>query len=241
MNSRARAGQRSLLFYSVSGRQFRQHFVRNLQVGIDVLHVIIVFERVAQAQNLLRHGLVGDCNCGIGDESKLLALGRDARFSERLSYSIELIGSGDDKIRILLVCLLLRPSLQRQLKNSLLVDGRARNDNLTLAMEHVGNTSVRSKVTVVLGEDAADFSGGAVLIVGGRFYDHRYPSGCVTLVSDLVEVLRIRSFAGATFDGAFDIVVGHAGRTRCQDSAAQPRISIGIAATAFRRNRNLFR
>jgi hypothetical protein len=36
------------------------------------LDVIIVFERVAQAQNLLRHGLVGDCNCGIGDESKLL-------------------------------------------------------------------------------------------------------------------------------------------------------------------------
>src|SRR5438874_10973317 len=111
LNSRARAGQRRLLFYSVSGRQFRQHFVRDLQVGIDVLHVIIVFERVAQAQNLLRHGLVGDRNCGIGDESKLLALVRYARFSERLSYSIELIGNGYAKLPIVLSDQLLRPSL----------------------------------------------------------------------------------------------------------------------------------
>src|SRR5437773_11427775 len=98
---------------------------------MDVLHVIIVFERVAQAQNLLRHGLVGDRNCSIGDESKLLALGSDARFSERLSYSIELIGSSDNKIRILFVCQLLRSRLKGQLKNSLFVDGRAWNDNLT--------------------------------------------------------------------------------------------------------------
>src|SRR5207247_4364068 len=114
------------------------------------LHVSFVFERVTQAQNLLCHGLVSDRNCGIGDESKLLALGSDARFSERLSYSIELIGSGDNKILILLVCQLLRPRLQRQLKNSLFVNGRTRNDNLTLAMEHVGNASSRSEVTLVL-------------------------------------------------------------------------------------------
>src|SRR5213075_649652 len=103
------------------------------------------------------------------------------------------------------------------------------------------NTSIRSKVTVVLGEDAADFGRGAVLIVGGRFHDHRHASGRVALVSYLIKVLRIRSFAGAALDGALDVVVGHAGRTRCQDSAAQSRISIGIAAAAFRRNRNLFR
>src|SRR5437764_13346460 len=113
---------------------------------MDVLHVIIVFERVAQAQNLLRHGLVGDRNCGIGDESKLLALGSDARFSERLSYSIELIGSGDNKILILLVCQLLRPRLKRQLKNSLFVIGSARNDYMTFAMYPIGNAHPRSKL-----------------------------------------------------------------------------------------------
>src|SRR5207248_34329 len=238
--TRARGLAQSPFLYSVSGRQFRQHFVRNLQVGIDVLHVIIVFERVAQAQNLLRHGLVGDCNYGIGDESKLLALGSDARFSERLSYSIELIGSGDDKIRILLICQFLRSRLQSQLKNSLLVDGRARNDNLHLAMEHVRNASTRSKVAVVLGEDATDFGRGTVLIICGRFRDHRHASRCVTLVGYFIEVLCIRSFAGAAFDGALDVVVRHAGRTRRQDGAAQSWISIGIAA-AFRRNRNLLR
>src|SRR5207248_9063114 len=101
--------------------------------------------------------------------------------------------------------------------------------------------SVRSKVTVVLRKDAADFGCGPVLIVGGRFHDHRYPSGSVTLVSDLIEVLRVAGFAGAAFDGTLDVVVWHAGRTRRQDGAAQSRISIGIAAAAFRRNRNLFR
>src|SRR5205823_12973369 len=108
-------------------------------------------------------------------------------------------------------------------------------------MEHVGNASIRSKVAVVLCEDAADFGCGAVLIVGGRFHDHRYPSGCVSLVSDLIEVLRVAGFAGAAFDGTLHVVVWHAGRTRRQDGTAQSRISIGIAATAFGRNRNLFR
>ena len=98
-----------------------------------------------------------------------------------------------------------------------------------------------SQVAVIFCKDAADFGRGTVLIVRRRLHDHGHAPRRVALVGDFIEVLRIRSFAGAAFDGALDVVVGHAGRTRCQDGAAQSRISIGIAAATFRRNRNLFR
>src|SRR5204862_4510939 len=135
---------------------------------------------------------VGDCNCGIGDESKLLALGSDARFSERLSYSIELIGSGVDNIRILLVCQLLRPRLQRQLKDSLFADGRARNDDLTLAMKHVGNASARSKIAVIFCKDAAAFGRGAALLFGGRPDDRSYAARRLARAADSSRAPRMR-------------------------------------------------
>src|SRR5438094_4541592 len=108
-------------------------------------------------------------------------------------------------------------------------------------MKHVRNASARSKIAVIFCKDASDFGRGTVLIVRGRLHDHGHAPRRVALVGNFIEVLRVRSLAGAAFDGALDVVIGHAGRTRRQDGATQSRISIGIAAAAFRRNRNLFR
>ena len=94
------------------------------------MHVIVVFEGVTQAQHLPRHVLIGHRNSRIGNECKLLPIGRDARVLERLSYSVELIVGSDNNILILLSCQLFSAGLQRQLEKPVFVDADARHRDL---------------------------------------------------------------------------------------------------------------
>src|SRR4029453_7375496 len=94
---------------------------------------------------------------------------------------------------------------------------------------------------MVFRENTTDLSRSAVPIVGGRLYNHCHSSGCITFVGNFIEMLRFGSFARAPFDGTLDIIVGHAGRARGQNGAAQSRVSARIAAASFRRDRNFLR
>src|SRR5437763_14873578 len=108
----------------------------------------------------------------------------------------------------ILVCYgyyLFRASLKRQFKKAILIDARARDGDLALFMEHIGNTSGRAKVAIIFDEDAANFRGCAVLIVGRSFDNYRYTTRRITLVNNFIETRGFVSFAGSPFNRPVDV------------------------------------
>jgi hypothetical protein len=91
------------------------------------------------------------------------------------------------------------------------------------------------------GKDAADFSGGAVFVVGGRFHNHGHATWPITFVNNLLKMRGLVVFAGAALDRALDVVVRHALSTRRLDRAAQPRIGVWIATATFCSDRDFLR
>lgn len=94
---------------------------------------------------------------------------------------------------------------------------------------------------MVLTENAANLRSGPVPIISRRLYDYGHAAGGVAFINYLVEVLRFATFARSALDGPLDVIIGHALRTRSLNRAAQPRIAVGIAATALGRDANFLR
>src|SRR5436190_1996671 len=148
-----------------------------------------------------------DRNCRIWNKCKLLPTGGDARVFERLSYCVELIVGSGNNIQFLLRCQLLSASFQGHLKKAVFLNGTPGDDDPPLFVKHVGNAAAAGEVPVVASKNAPDFRGGAVLVIGRGLDDHSHATRRVTFVNDLVEMLRFRAFAGATFDGALDDII----------------------------------
>src|SRR4029077_12806219 len=180
-------------------------------------------------------------NSRVGNESKLLPIDGDTRVSERLSYGVELIVGSENNILFLLDCQIIRSGVEGQFEEALLVDRLSRHGDLSFFVKHVGNASAGREVAVVLTKNSSDFRGGAVLVIGRRFDDHRHPAGAVAFVNDFLKTLRIDALAGAAFDRPLDVVVRHALRPGHLDHAPEPGIARRIAATDARRNADLFR
>src|SRR4030095_6738994 len=86
---------------------------------------------------------------------------------------------------------------------------------------------------MILAKDTANLGGRSVLIVGRSFNDHCHTAWRITLVNDLIEMLRVIALAGAAFDCALDIIVRHALGPRRLDRAPQTRSALGIATAGF--------
>src|SRR5881394_305187 len=208
---------------------------------MDVLHVIVLFERIAQAKHLTRHDPVPDRDCIIGNKRKPLPIGTDACVLECFSYGVELIVGSGNKILILLGCQLLRASFQGDVQQPILVNARARDSDLSLSVKHVRDAATRREVAVVLGENSSDLSSGAVSIVCRRLYDDRHAAGRITFISNFVELFAILALTRAAFDRAFYIIIRHALSACRKDPTTQTRIGTRIAAAGFRREGDFLR
>src|SRR5439155_17935572 len=95
------------------------------------------------------------------------------------------------------------------------------------------NASGRSKVAIILDEDAADLRGCSVLIVGRGFDNDRYTARRITLVNNFIETRSFVPFASSPFNRPFDVIVWHALPARRLDRAPQTRVPGRITATGF--------
>src|SRR5437762_5855511 len=181
----------------------------------------------------MRHGLVSDRNCSIRNKRKLLPIGSDACFLERLSYGVELIVGSEDNILILLGCQLLCSGLQSNFQQPILINARSRDRDLAFSMEHVRNASVACEVAVVLSENSADFRPCAIPVVRCSLDHQRDTAWSVAFVNNLSELFAIPALARTAFDRTLDVVVRHALRSRRLDRTAQARISARIASAGF--------
>src|SRR5213080_4272990 len=57
--------------YEPSAGDGLEHALGDVEIRVDVLHVVVVLERVDQAQDLLRSALVRDLDCRLRDHRQL--------------------------------------------------------------------------------------------------------------------------------------------------------------------------
>src|SRR6266702_4619736 len=85
----------------------------------------------------MRHGLVPDRNCSIRNKRKLLPIGSDACFLERLSHGVELIVRSENNILILLGCQLLCSGLQGISRQPFFSNARSRDGVLAFSLNQL--------------------------------------------------------------------------------------------------------
>jgi hypothetical protein len=146
---------------------------------------------------------------------------------------------GSDNIHLLFRCQILRSGFDGDIEEFFLLDRGPRHRHLPLAVKHIGNAAARREVALIFAENATDLGGCPVLVVRGSLNDDRHAPWPIPFVDNLVKVLGLCSFTGASLDRPLDIVIGHALAPGRLDGAAQTRIPGRIAAPEFRRDTDL--
>src|SRR5207247_9182282 len=111
----------------------------------------------------MRHGLVPDRNCSIRNKRKLLPIGSDACFLERLSHGVEMIVGSENNILILLGCQLLCSSLQGNFEPPTLINTRSRECAIAFSVTHVRYTSAAAQAAADLCEISANLAPCSIL------------------------------------------------------------------------------
>src|SRR5712691_7014222 len=109
---------------------------------------------------------------------------------------------------------------------------------LALTLEHPGDTALLAEVAAVFREHVANFTHGAIAVVGGDHHQNGGAARAVAFEHDLVD-LPAFELAGASHDGFLDVVGGHTDALRRGDRGAQPGIHIRIPPVTGR-DHNLF-
>src|SRR5258706_1211278 len=138
----------------ISRECFHLVFV-DVEVRIDVLHVVVFFERLAQAQHAARV-LPFQANQVLGNHAELSRSGRNPGLMNGLQHSLVRLGSGDDLPVGPVVAQILGAGIEHQIHELVFRGLFAFDDDVALALEHPGDTALLAQVPAVLGENMAD-------------------------------------------------------------------------------------
>ena len=123
---------------------------RHVKVGVDVLDVVVVFERLAEPEDLPGDHLVAQWDGGVWYEGKFLSVGSNTRLPESIGHGVEsIVRRGDDMMFVLGVNVF-RTGFEREFEQFFFVDARARDGDLPSAFEQIRHTPAGSKVPVIL-------------------------------------------------------------------------------------------
>src|SRR5262249_6381212 len=92
----------------------------------------------------------------------------------------------------------------------------------------------------VFREIASDVACGSIAIVGGALDHDRHAARPVSFICELFDVVGAGA-AGTFFNGALNIVVGHALRFGSVDRLAQAKVGVDVAASQLGRHDDLAR
>ena len=98
-----------------------------------------------------------------------------------------------------------------------------------LRWKSLRHRALRGDAAAVLGDEAADFRGGAVAVVGAHLDQHGHAVRPVNLVGQILEVRRLAA-AGAFLDRPLDVVARHVGRAALEQHHPQARVHVRVAA-----------
>src|SRR5690606_31325081 len=186
--------------------ELRHGRVVDLEVGIDVLHVVIVLQHSDELEHGLSLFLVhrrARLRPPDGLAGPRLAKPRLQRGGD-LANVLE--GAGDH-VPVLVRLHVFSARLDGSLHHLLGVGDIGRIEDFANAVEHEGDRTRLAQRSTGLGEGGAHIGGSSVAVVGeGLDYDS-HAARPIAFIAHFLIVLRLG--AGSLFDGPFDILLGH--------------------------------
>src|SRR5918994_4382835 len=204
------------------------HLVGDVEVGVDVLDVVEVFQGVEEAEDPEGHVAVeGDRHAG--DHGDLGGVVGDAGGVEGGADGAEVAGGGGDGEALLAGLDVFGAGFEGDLHDAVLVGPVAQDDQQAAPVEEVGDAAGVGQAAATLGDHVADVGGGPVAVVGQGLDHYRHPAGGVRLVGGQLQALAAE-LAGAPLGGPVDGVVGHRVVLGLLDGVGQGRVALGVAA-----------
>src|SRR3954471_1742536 len=185
-----------------SGREPFGDRVRDLEIGVDVLHVVALVQPLDQLQDLARLVLV-EVDADIRHPLDLGALGAAEGGFQAVADGEEILRRAGDLVALRVGFDVERAGLDRRLQHRIRLVGQAGEPEHALPLELEGDRVGLAQRPAGLGEGAADVARGAVAVVSQGLDDHRDAVGAVALVADLLVILALPGHGGA-LDGAVD-------------------------------------
>src|SRR5712691_2108408 len=214
-----------------------EDLVGDVVVGIDGLDVVLLLERLDQAQ----HGggvLAFHPHRGLGDHGGLCLEHRHSLGLERLAHRLHFIRGSGDLENFFHRSHVGGPGLQRLLEHLVLFRLLAVHLDDPAPFEHPGHAVRRAHAPALLLEDVPDLGPGAVLVVRQHAHEHGHPARPIALIGDLL-VLLARYLARALLDGPLDVVRWHVGRLGGLHGRLETEIALRVAAAVLRGHRDL--
>jgi len=99
-----------------------------------------------------------------------------------------------------------------------------------VAFKHPSDRVGATEIAAVFGEEVADFSRGAVFIVGGGFDEEGDTAWRIAFVHNFFDGTAAFEFASAFEDGAIDVFDGHRFSTGGGDGGTESGVETWVAA-----------
>src|ERR1039457_3314062 len=212
-----------------TGQSFQFLFV-DVEVGADILDVVVFFERLGQAEHSAG-ALAFQLDQVLGDHRDFGLHGWYAGLLNRVQDRVMTLGRGEDGPLIFVAAEVLGAGVESDIHKLIFAGLVLFDHELALTLEHPGNAALFAEVAAILGKDVADFADGAIAVVGGDVDQDGGASGSVSFEHDLVDLAAFE-LTGATHDGLLDVVSEHAFALRRGDGGAQAGVAVGVAAIA---------
>ena len=209
--------------------------VRQFEIAVDVLHVVMLLQRLHQAHELLA-GLVVDHDRRLRLPDQLGGLRLAEFLFERFGDLVERRVGAIDLVAVLARHHIVGAGLDGGVQHGVGIRDLGLEFHQAHMVEHERDRAGFGEVAAALGEIGADVGGGAVAVVGHRLDDQRDAAGAVALVADLIVIIALA--ADRLVDGALDIVLGHVLGAGRQNGRAQARVHGRVGHPHLRRHRD---
>src|SRR5581483_4436577 len=213
-----------------------EHLVRDVEVRVDVLAVVVVLEFLDQAHDALRGGRVRYCGAFLRDHRELRCLGREAGGLDRISDGGEVLRRARDLEHVAVALDVLGAAVGCGEEELVLVDAVGADDDDAATLELPGDRPGRAEGAAVARERVPDLGGGAVAVVGERLDDHRDALRAVALVDHGRELGRVGPLACALGDRTLDVVLRHRVGARLLDRVLEREVAARVGAALLRRD-----
>src|SRR5439155_9025279 len=226
-------GYRREIHHAATGLlHFGHHRLRNIGVGVDVLHVVVVVQGFHQA-----HDFPADLDIDVaGRLGHLADLGHTRRqvvLLQRFADLVERSRVTDDVKGVPRPSEIFGAGVEDDAHQGVFVDGTRIDAERTLALEEEADVAGAAHLAAVALEDLAHFAVGAVAVVGEHVDQDGHAAGTIAFVGDLFKRYAF-GLAGAALDGPFDVVLGHADFAGLVNGIAKLEVGFGVAAAVPR-------
>ena len=173
----------------------------------------------------------------VGDDARVLGNGdvffgnnRELGGAKCVSDGAKFVGRGVHRVFIFVALNVIGSGFNGEFHELFLADRTGGDADFTFAIELVGNAALGGDTAAVFGENRANVGCRAIEVIGGHFDDEGNAGGAVAFVGDFLDGVAAE-FAGAFFDGAVDVVLGHGDGLGIVDGGAKASICGRITAT----------